>query len=355
NNFIPHLVNNPVALSACCLSSRLFVPATITLETEERRSSPTSAVASHVHCLRIIDPRYFNDRKWKGVLTSILDLLRLFVVDLQIFRKYFNGIYWPHQVWLQDAISHFRSLRSFITEDWFMPFPVTYRPSDGNIAALGWFESPSYAKKVAGLERLPLSAFRLSKLDIRSLRRYLNSGLLEWLDLSSLRALAFCTKTGGSPDTTGAWLSALIKLCSTSLEYLVFEPVAFPNDLELPFGGCPRLKRVTIIAVYELDKYWDYFLLPWAEELLDRCPSLKTGEITFSLTADQFWDSTEATMDPRGLLIGIVELKRRFPTCSIIFSHPFESLVLKQGCFPPSLVIKSPCTYIDFWSEFYHT
>ncbi|KAH8806512.1 hypothetical protein DL96DRAFT_1765468 [Flagelloscypha sp. PMI_526] len=256
---VPHLADDPISLSICCLSSRVFVPAcrvarfqSITLEEQEDstkfhallESSPTSAVTRQVKSLTIIDPQLFNYKKYRDAVTGIFDHLRTVIVHLQIFNKMENyRIHWPHLVWLQDGISEL-SLQSFGTEDWnFAPKPITPWPCSGDDAALGLFDLPSHVNTRSVVERLRLSAFRLSHIRGRPVQKYLDSGLLKWLDFSRLRALAFCTRINDTPDSTGTYLSALIQPCSASLEYLVFEPKNPANDLELPLGGCPRLKR----------------------------------------------------------------------------------------------------------------
>ncbi|KAH8828759.1 hypothetical protein DL96DRAFT_1789399 [Flagelloscypha sp. PMI_526] len=248
---VPHLADNPAALSTCCLSSRVFVPAcrivrfqSITLDDQRKDSSrfnalleasPPSAVAIYVRCLRVMDPHRFGYEKGRDAiaLARILNYFRTFPIHLQIFSKHRPGISWSHIRWLQDAISELSSIQSFGTEDRFTTFPTnTSWPAYGDVAALGLFSFPyDFKKTTETLGRLRLSAFRLSDIGSRSIQMYLNNALLKWLDLSGLRALAFCTKIGETPDTTGAWLSALIQRCSATLEYLVFEPRDPPNGI----------------------------------------------------------------------------------------------------------------------------
>ncbi|KAH8806517.1 hypothetical protein DL96DRAFT_1686275, partial [Flagelloscypha sp. PMI_526] len=153
--------------------------------------------------------------------------------------------------------------------------------------------------------------------------------------------------------TTGAWLSAFLQLCSTSLESLVFEARNPPTDFQLPAGGCPSLKTVTFIIPERAEIDSDNLFLPWIHILLSQCPSLETGEIMFWLMAEEFETPQSEARDPGTLFTGLEKLNQRFPACRIVIAYPNETFPLARGVFPHFILLEMQCTYVKFWSRFY--
>ncbi|KAH8818596.1 hypothetical protein DL96DRAFT_1820038 [Flagelloscypha sp. PMI_526] len=376
---VPHIVNDSASLSMLCLASPVLAPAcrvarfySVTLERVDDtirfhgllETSPKSHISRHVRRLAIIDPQdYIEHNIGKNALISVLERVRAFISDLQIFSHdlsdSYSGIDWTEMNWLQDELSNLPSLRTFGTEDWGTSISkISTLPYYRNITALGIFAFPHTRTAPDNVERLSLSAFRLSDIGTPPAQEYWASPLLRWLDLSRLRSLAFCSGMQFTLSTTGTWLSGLLQHCSASLEYLVLEARNPPDDLELPVGGCPSLTKVTFMIRDFPRMEWNDLLLLWVNVLLNQCPSLKIGEITFSLMFLLSEDESQGLLPALSLkletlLNGLGSLKGRYPSCRIALTYPGNRLLLERECFPPSLILEFQCTYVKFWTRFY--
>ncbi|KAH8806579.1 hypothetical protein DL96DRAFT_1631102 [Flagelloscypha sp. PMI_526] len=372
-----HLVDDPVALSMCCLSSPALVPVCrvarfqcVTLANPAHcggfsrllKTSPRSAIATHVRRLIILSPQDYETGEETNVLTDVLDHVQTSVLSLQIFSEnHLCGVAWSEIDWLQTAIFKLPYLQSLETEVWGLSFSTISRwPNYSNITALGLFSFQFDREMPPNLERLKIYALRLSDIDFRSVQEYLEISLLKWLDLSGTRSVAFCMDTHRTTSTTGDWVSAILQCSRTSLEHLVLEVKEPPSGTYANFqlsdsGGCPRLKRVTflIASIYTLVVGLGDLFLAWANILLDRCPSLQAGEIVFSLMDNRRTAPPTASLE-LGLLFTVVEaLSVRFAACRFVFTHPYKSIQLETGEFPQSLIVESQYTYVKFWSTFY--
>ncbi|KAH8818574.1 hypothetical protein DL96DRAFT_1621470 [Flagelloscypha sp. PMI_526] len=311
------------SIAACSLASPVFLPScrtirfhSITLhnsrllkpQSQTSRSSlfldiieRSPIVKKYVRKVRLLNPQNFagNDPSNKRIdldteRNSLHDLLKILprlshVTDILIWshHKFYVGIVWAANPWLESAIASLPSLRTVTTEDSMGLESLSSSLFFQKIKGLSLFISGGDFGKRTALSSPPsLLTFRL---DLRNssptFDNFMSAPFMKYIDISNVRHLALAKPSSQSPF--GSWLSALIDHGKTAfLETLILELDNLPDTVRIPPSSLQNVKNIQLllrtrlrIAALEHFEAWNI----WLSSLFSGCAQKHGVTVTFFL------------------------------------------------------------------------